>query len=91
VSSLLAKKIEKKHNIDAYKGQTRLSNFAIPKRYELHLIPNFSSCTFSGIVQINLTINENTNSIVLNSLELVIQNTWFTNSYGKVSCIFLST
>ncbi|WJX86470.1 hypothetical protein P8452_68776 [Trifolium repens] len=66
-----------------YKGQTRLSNFAIPKRYELHLIPNFSSCTFSGIVQINLTINENTNSIVLNSLELVIQNTWFINSYGK--------
>jgi len=80
--------MEKKHNVDEFKGQTRLPNFAIPKKYELHLIPNLSSCTFSGTVQVSLTINEKTKFIVLNSLELVIQNTWFTNSYGKVSFFF---
>lgn len=30
--------MEKNHNIDKYKGQTRLHNFAIPKKEELHLI-----------------------------------------------------
>lgn len=80
--------MEKKYNIDEYKGQTRLPNFAIPKKYELHLLPDFSACTFSGTVQITLSIKENTKFIVLNSLELVIQNTWFTNSYGKVSLFF---
>ncbi|XP_058750253.1 aminopeptidase M1-like [Vicia villosa] len=75
--------MEKKHNIDEFKGKTRLPNFATPKKYELHLTPDFSTCKFSGIVQINLSINEKTKFLVLNSLELVIQDTWFTNSYGK--------
>ena len=76
---------QKQQNIDQFKGQTRLPNFATPKRYELHLKPDLSACTFSGTVHISLTINENTKFLVLNSLELVIQNTWFTNSHGQVS------
>lgn len=32
------KKMEKNHSIDKYKGWTRLHNFAIPKKEELHLI-----------------------------------------------------
>lgn len=77
--------MEKNLNIDEFKGQTRLPNFATPKQYELHLTPNFSTCKFSGKVQINLSINEKTKFLVLNSLELAIQNTCFTNSYGKVT------
>lgn len=88
--------MEQSKSIDQFKGQTRLPNFAIPKKYELHLIPDLSACTFSGTVQISLTINENTKFLVLNSLELVILSTCFTNSYGKVSfwlsrTFFLST
>ncbi|KAJ1401020.1 aminopeptidase M1-like isoform X1 [Sesbania bispinosa] len=77
--------MEQKQSIDQFKGQTRLPNFAIPKRYELHLTPDLSACTFSGTVQISLTINENTKFLVLNSLELVILNTWFTSSHDQVN------
>ncbi|KAK7349272.1 hypothetical protein VNO77_06514 [Canavalia gladiata] len=76
--------MEQKHNIDQLKGKTRLPNFAIPKRYELHLIPDLSASTFSGTVQISLTINENTKFIVLNALELIIEDTRFTNSHGQL-------
>ncbi|OIW17111.1 hypothetical protein TanjilG_26766 [Lupinus angustifolius] len=72
-----------KHNIDQFKGQTRLPNIAIPKRYELHLKPDLIACTFSGTVQINLNIIENTKFLVLNSVELVIQHSLFTNSHGQ--------
>lgn len=77
--------MEQKQIIDHFKGKTRLPGFAIPKRYELHLIPDFSACTFSGTVQISITINESTKFLVLNALELSIQNIHFTNSQGQVS------
>ncbi|XP_020219267.1 aminopeptidase M1 isoform X1 [Cajanus cajan] len=75
--------MDQKQSIDKFKGKTRLPSFAIPKRYELHLTPDLSSCTFTGTVQISLTINESTNFLVLNALELVIQNIRFTNSQGQ--------
>ncbi|TKY64316.1 Aminopeptidase M1 [Spatholobus suberectus] len=75
--------MEQKQGIDQFKGKTRLPSFAIPKRYELHLIPDLSACTFSGTVQVSLTINESTKFLVLNALELVIQNAHFTNSQGQ--------
>ncbi|KAG5537939.1 hypothetical protein RHGRI_025134 [Rhododendron griersonianum] len=34
--------------IEQFKGQTRLPKFAVPKRYDLTLKPDLSSCTFSG-------------------------------------------
>ncbi|KAK7255647.1 hypothetical protein RIF29_29062 [Crotalaria pallida] len=79
----LSRKMVLKQSIDQFKGQTRLPNFAVPKRYELHLKPDLTACTFSGTVQINLDIIESTNFLVLNSLELAIQNSWFTNSHGQ--------
>ncbi|XP_057455124.1 aminopeptidase M1-like isoform X2 [Lotus japonicus] len=75
--------MEQKQNIDQFKGQTRLPSFAIPKRYELHLIPDLTACTFSGTVQISLSINENTKFIVLNALELFVLNVSFTNTHGQ--------
>ncbi|RDX98863.1 Aminopeptidase M1-A, partial [Mucuna pruriens] len=75
--------MEQNQSIDQFKGKTRLPGFAIPKKYELHLIPDLSACTFSGTVQISLTINESTKFLVLNALQLVIQNTCFTNSQGQ--------
>ncbi|XP_040873181.1 aminopeptidase M1 [Glycine max] len=74
---------QKQQSIDPFKGKTRLPSFAIPERYELHLIPDLSACTFSVTVQISLTINASTEFLVLNALELVIQNTHFTNSQGQ--------
>lgn len=76
---------QKQQSIDQFKGNTRLPSFAIPERYELHLIPDLSARTFSGTMQISLTINESTSFLVWNSEELVIQNTHFTNSQGQVS------
>ncbi|XP_028807443.1 aminopeptidase M1 isoform X2 [Neltuma alba] len=73
--------MEPKRGIEQFKGQTRLPKFAVPKRYDLLLKPDLSACTFSGTVQISLTISENTKFIVLNSLELDIRRVWFTNSH----------
>ncbi|KAK4269134.1 hypothetical protein QN277_022328 [Acacia crassicarpa] len=73
--------MEPKQSIEQFKGQTRLPKFAVPKRYDLHLKPDLTACTFSGTVKISLTITENTKFLVLNSLELDIQRVWFTNSH----------
>ncbi|RZB58906.1 Aminopeptidase M1 isoform D [Glycine soja] len=34
---------QKQQSIDQFKGNTRLPSFAIPERYELHLIPDLSA------------------------------------------------
>ncbi|KAJ7951558.1 Aminopeptidase [Quillaja saponaria] len=72
--------MEQNQSIGKFKGQPRLPKFAIPKRYELHLKPDLSACTFTGIVQICLTIVESTKFLVLNALELVVKEAWFINS-----------
>lgn len=83
--------MEPKQSIEQFKSQTRLPKFAIPKSYDLHLKPDLSDCTFSGTVQIRLTINENTKFLVLNSLELDIQRVSFTNAHHQevLDCICL--
>lgn len=72
--------MEQKQTIEQFKGETRLPKFAVPKRYDLHLKPDLSMCAFSGTVQISLTINEITEFLVLNALELVIQRVCFTDA-----------
>ncbi|KAE7999069.1 hypothetical protein FH972_003551 [Carpinus fangiana] len=63
-----------------FKGQARLPEFAIPKRYDISLKTDLSECTFSGTVQVNLNILEDTRFLVLNALELVIHQVWYTSS-----------
>ncbi|KAI8544643.1 hypothetical protein RHMOL_Rhmol08G0312400 [Rhododendron molle] len=69
--------------IEQFKGQTRLPKFAVPKRYELTLKPDLSSCTFSGTVRIELSILQSTKFLVLNALELVVNQVSFTNSHNQ--------
>ncbi|XP_042022611.1 aminopeptidase M1-like [Salvia splendens] len=67
-------------SIRQFKGQTRLPQFAVPKRYELTLKLDLSACTFSGRVAIDAFINDPTKFLVLNALELAVHQVSFTTS-----------
>ncbi|XP_038896093.1 aminopeptidase M1-like isoform X2 [Benincasa hispida] len=71
---------QKQKILHQFKSQSRLPNFAIPIRYDLHLKTHLSACTFSGIVQITLTILHDTKFIVLNALELDVHGVSYSNS-----------
>ncbi|KAJ6866234.1 hypothetical protein NC652_037708 [Populus alba x Populus x berolinensis] len=75
--------MEQNQNIKQFKGQTRLPKFAIPDRYDLHLKPYLSVCTFSGTICIDLRIIEPTKFVVLNALELNIHGVLFTDSQNQ--------
>ncbi|KAG6581845.1 Aminopeptidase M1, partial [Cucurbita argyrosperma subsp. sororia] len=76
--------MEQKQKILAqFKGQSRLPNFAIPNRYDLHLNTNLSASTFSGIVRITLAILNHTKFIVLNALELDVHGVSYSNSNAQ--------
>ncbi|KAF2323598.1 hypothetical protein GH714_036269 [Hevea brasiliensis] len=75
--------MEQKQNMEQFKGQTGLPKFAVPQRYDLHLKPDLSLCSFSGTININLSITEPTRFIVLNALELNIHEVLFTNSHNQ--------
>ncbi|KAK0571465.1 hypothetical protein LWI29_016441 [Acer saccharum] len=60
--------------MEQFKGQPRLPKFAVPKRYELNLKPDLTSCKFTGSVAVDIDIVETTNFIVLNAAELTIDN-----------------
>ncbi|KAK4757868.1 hypothetical protein SAY87_019169 [Trapa incisa] len=64
--------------MEQFKGQPRLPKFAVPKRYDIRLKPDLSSCKFAGSVAIDLDIVSETKFIVLNAAELSI-------TYGGVS------
>ncbi|KAL4649253.1 hypothetical protein ACB092_01G002000 [Castanea dentata] len=61
-----------KKMMEQLKGQPRLPKFAIPKRYDIWLKPNLSTCKFAGSVAIELNIVADTSFIVLNVAELSI-------------------
>ncbi|KAI7735793.1 hypothetical protein M8C21_000555, partial [Ambrosia artemisiifolia] len=67
-------------NLDHFKGQHRLPNFAIPHRYHLTLNPNLQLCTFSGAVTVDVSIFDSTRFLVLNSIDLVIHDSFFIDS-----------
>lgn len=79
------RKMEKLQILEQFKGQARLPKFAIPQRYDLYLKPDLSACTFSGTVQVDLSIIENTKFLVLNALELIIHEVLFTSSNNQVT------
>nr|KAJ0208994.1 hypothetical protein LSAT_V11C400194410 [Lactuca sativa] len=66
--------------LEHLKGQSRLPKFATPHRYHLALKPNLELCNFSGSVLVDLSILESTRFLVLNSIDLVITESSFTDS-----------
>ncbi|XP_042507016.1 aminopeptidase M1-like isoform X3 [Macadamia integrifolia] len=75
--------MEHKLMYEQLKGKVRLPKFATPKRYDLKLTPDLSACTFSGSVEINLQIVQETQFLVLNALELVIAEVYFRDSHQR--------
>lgn len=66
--------------LEHFKGQSRLPKFATPHRYDLALKPNLELCNFSGSVLVDVSILESTRFLVLNSIDLVITESSFTDS-----------
>ncbi|KAK4580843.1 hypothetical protein RGQ29_024479 [Quercus rubra] len=62
-------------SMEEFKGQPRLPKFAVPKRYDIRLKPNLTTCKFTGSVAIVLKIVADTSFIVLNAAELSIDTT----------------
>src|SRR5258708_38533985 len=50
----------------------RLPKNVTPKRYDLRLTPDLTAFTFQGEVNIAVVVNETTDDVVLNALELEI-------------------
>ncbi|CAI9753742.1 unnamed protein product [Fraxinus pennsylvanica] len=69
--------------LEFFKEQTRLPDFAVPKRYDLTLKLDLLGCSFSGIVLTDIAINKATQFLILNALELVIHQVSFTNSQSQ--------
>ncbi|KAL3844265.1 hypothetical protein ACJIZ3_001668 [Penstemon smallii] len=63
---------EQTQKYSEFKGQPRLPKFAIPKRYDLKLKPDLTTCKFSGSVQISVDVVSDTKFIVLNAAELSV-------------------
>lgn len=58
--------------MEQFKGQPRLPKLAVPKRYDIRLKPDLTSCKFGGSVAIDLDVVSETKFIVLNAAELSI-------------------
>ncbi|KAL3851044.1 hypothetical protein ACJIZ3_012926 [Penstemon smallii] len=63
---------EQTQKYSEFKGQPRLPKFAIPKRYNLKLKPDLTTCKFSGSVQISVDVVSDTKLLVLNAAELSV-------------------
>ena len=61
----------------------RLPRSCIPRRYELHLVPDLERATFTGSEVITVDIMEPTESIVANAAALTIGPSWVTCSDGR--------
>ncbi|XP_042408364.1 aminopeptidase M1-like [Zingiber officinale] len=61
-------------SIDLFKSQARLPKFAIPRRYDLFLRPDLSSCTFAGLAEIAVDVVGDTRFLVLNAADLSIDS-----------------
>jgi len=64
-------------NIDDASGSLdpyRLPRHVLPHRYEIRLEPDLTSATFSGVVNIALTVTQATGTIILNAVDLTISS-----------------
>ncbi|KAI6679923.1 hypothetical protein NL676_033804 [Syzygium grande] len=59
--------------MEQFKGKPRLPKFASPKRYDIRLKPDLTTCKFAGSVAIDLNVVSKTKFIVLNAADLSIQ------------------
>ncbi|RWS03629.1 Puromycin-sensitive aminopeptidase-like protein [Dinothrombium tinctorium] len=62
----------------------RLPKTVVPQRYDLTLKPDLQSFTFTGNETIDVIVNEATNKVVLNALDLKINCASFRNTLGNV-------
>ncbi|BHF83789.1 hypothetical protein SprV_0902693600 [Sparganum proliferum] len=56
-----------------------------PVNYNLSFVPNLSDFTFDGEASIELQILERTNSVVLNSKNIVVSDAHFNNANADIS------
>ncbi|KAI4312734.1 hypothetical protein MLD38_037532 [Melastoma candidum] len=70
-------------DISQFKGLTRLPGYAVPRRYDLCLKLDLVACTFSGTVDVDLEVVEQTEFLVLNALELEVHRVCFVSSDEK--------
>nr|GMC49388.1 aminopeptidase M1 [Ipomoea batatas] len=57
---------------EQFKGQPRLPQFAVPKRYDIRLKPDLVACKFAGSVDISVDVVSDTKFLVLNAAELTV-------------------
>lgn len=75
--------------MEQFKGQPRLPKFAVPKRYELRLKPDLTTCKFGGSVSVDLDIVADTQFIVLNAAELSVNAGSVSFTHGDSSKVQL--
>ncbi len=61
----------------------RLPRHVVPHRYDLTIQPDLDEATFTGRVDIAITIGESTEEIVLNAIELELTEITLTNGDGE--------
>ncbi|KAL8166503.1 hypothetical protein V2J09_008002 [Rumex salicifolius] len=57
-----------------FKGQPRLPQFSVPKRYDVNLKPDLVACKFAGDVSIDVDIVSPTKFLVLNAADLDVDS-----------------
>ncbi|MBC7997003.1 MAG: M1 family peptidase, partial [Leptolyngbya sp.] len=62
----------------------RLPRTAVPKRYQIHLAPEIEKGLFSGNVDIAVAISTETDEILLNAVELIIESAQAVDINGRV-------
>ncbi|KAG9451703.1 hypothetical protein H6P81_004607 [Aristolochia fimbriata] len=60
--------------MEMFKGQARLPDFAIPRRYDIKLKPDLSACSFAGALVVELDVVRETKFLILNAVELVVDD-----------------
>ncbi len=54
----------------------RLPRTVLPRRYDLHLVPDLDAATFAGTVAVEVEVVEPTAEVVLNAIELEVDEAW---------------
>ncbi|KMT17902.1 hypothetical protein BVRB_2g034310 isoform B [Beta vulgaris subsp. vulgaris] len=57
-----------------FKSQSRLPKFASPKRYDIRLKPDLTTCKFQGVVSIDVDVVSPTKHLVLNAADLNVDS-----------------
>ncbi|HEX3794408.1 MAG TPA: M1 family aminopeptidase [Acidimicrobiales bacterium] len=64
----------------------RLPRTVTPHTYRIEIEPDVGSATFSGTVEIDVTVNETLNDIVLNAADLAISDVEARSAGGTIGC-----